>query len=474
MENALQRHRQYIAGDFTLVDAVEEYLERIEANESLNAFIQVYGNDARQQAAAIDAKRAGGSKLGSLAGLFIALKDNMCMKGQRTTCGSRMLDQFVSPYDATVVAKIIAEDGIIIGKTNLDEFAMGSSTENSYYGHSRNPIDPERVAGGSSGGSAVAVAAGMADLSLGSDTGGSIRQPAAFCGIVGMKPTYGRVSRYGLVAFASSLDQIGPFAKNVSDAALMLNVISGLDPNDSTSMDEVVPDYTAAVSGDVKGLTVGLPTQFFQEGLDSEIADNIQAVIKQLEDAGITSKPVDLSLNDYAIAAYYIIATAEASSNLARYDGVRYGHRAEAVGDLNEMYTRSRSEGFGTEVKRRVMLGAHVLSSGYYDAYYKKGQQVRRLIKNQFDTAFRDVDLLLTPTAPSPAFKIGEKVDDPLQMYLSDIYTVTVNLAGICALSMPSGKTSEGLPIGLQLIAGAFQEEKLFRMAGYIENLLAE
>ncbi len=474
MENALQRHRQYIAGDFTLVDAVEEYLKRIEANKSLNAFIQVYGDEARQQAAAIDAKRAGGAKLGSLAGLFIALKDNMCMKGQRTTCGSRILDQFVSPYDATVVRKIIAEDGIIIGKTNLDEFAMGSSTENSYYGHSRNPIDPERVAGGSSGGSAVAVAAGMADLSLGSDTGGSIRQPAAFCGIVGMKPTYGRVSRYGLVAFASSLDQIGPFAKNVSDAALMLNVISGLDPNDSTSMDEMVPDYTAAVGGDVTGLTIGLPTQFFQEGLDSEIADNIKAVTKQLEDAGMTIKPVDLSLNDYAIAAYYIIATAEASSNLARYDGVRYGHRAEEVGDLNEMYTRSRSEGFGAEVKRRVMLGAHVLSSGYYDAYYKKGQQVRRLIKNQFDDAFKDVDLLLTPTTPSPAFKIGEKVDDPLQMYLSDIYTVTVNLAGICALSMPSGKTTEGLPIGLQLIAGAFQEEKLFRMAGYIENLLAE
>ncbi len=474
MENALQRHRQYIAGDFTLVDAVEDYLKRIEANKSLNAFIQVYGDEARQQAAAIDTKRAGGGKLGSLAGLFIALKDNMCMKGQRTTCGSRMLDQFVSPYDATVVRKIVAEDGIIIGKTNLDEFAMGSSTENSYYGHSRNPIDPERVAGGSSGGSAIAVAAGMADLSLGSDTGGSIRQPAAFCGIVGMKPTYGRVSRYGLVAFASSLDQIGPFAKNVSDAALMLNVISGLDPNDSTSMDEAVPDYTAAVGGDVKGLRIGLPTQFFQKGLDSEIADNIQAVSKQLEDAGITIKPVDLSLNDYAIAAYYIIATAEASSNLARYDGVRYGHRAEAVGDLNEMYTRSRSEGFGAEVKRRVMLGAHVLSSGYYDAYYKKGQQVRRLIKNQFDAAFKDVDLLLTPTTPSPAFKIGEKVDDPLQMYLSDIYTVTVNLAGICALSMPSGKTSAGLPIGLQLIAGAFQEEKLFRMAGYVENLLAE
>lgn len=472
METAIGIHRQYAEGKFSLKDKVEEHLRLIEANKDLNAFIQVYRREARQQAAIIDAKRAGGEPLGKLAGTAIAVKDNICMKGQRVTCASRILDNFVSPYDATVIEKILAEDGLIIGKTNLDEFAMGSSTENSYYGAAKNPFDPQRVAGGSSGGSAIAVATGMADLSLGSDTGGSIRLPAAFCGVVALKPSYGRVSRYGLVAYASSLDQIGPLARSVADAARMLQVISGNDPRDATSVTYPVPDYPALHHEDISSLKIGIPRQYFQEGLDPEIKNSIEEAVELLKQKGLSVKEVDLPLTDYAIAAYYIIATAEASSNLARYDGVRYGHRAEGAEDLQEMYVKTRSEGFGTEVKRRIMLGTYVLSAGYYDAYYKKAQQVRRLIKEQYDAVLKDVDVLITPTAPTPPFKLGEKIDDPLQMYLMDIYTVTVNLAGICALTLPCGKTASGMPIGLQLIGGAFREEVLLRMGHYLENLL--
>jgi aspartyl-tRNA(Asn)/glutamyl-tRNA(Gln) amidotransferase subunit A len=472
METALDRCRNYLRSDFSLTDAVETCLARIAQHQHLNAFLQVYQPEARQKAREIDEKRSSGKKLGKLAGSIIAIKDNICMKGRPVTCASRILENFISPYDATVIRKIQAEDGLIIGKTNLDEFAMGSSTENSCFGAVKNPFDEERVAGGSSGGSAAAVASGLADLAVGSDTGGSIRQPAAFCGVVGLKPTYGLVSRYGLVAFASSLDQIGPFGKTVADAAMMLNVIAGGDPNDSTSVHQPVPDYLSAVSGDISGMKIGIPRQYFQEGLDPEIKKSISNAINLLKEQGVSITEVDLPLSDYAIATYYIIATAEASSNLARYDGVRYGHRAKKTRDLQEMYRQTRSEGFGAEVKRRIMLGTYVLSSGYYDAYYKKAMQVRRLLKEEYDNALNQVDALLTPTTPTPAFKLGENVDDPLQMYLQDIYTVVVNLAGVCALNLPCGKTKSGLPIGLQLIAGQFREEKLLRLGNYIEKLL--
>ncbi len=472
MSTARQRHEAYVQGEFSLSEAVDTYLQQIEKQKHLNAFIDLYADEARQKAQELDARRQKGEPLGALAGVIVAVKDNIVIENHRTTCASHILENFVSPYSATVVEKLQAEDALIIGKTNLDEFAMGSSTENSYFGVTRNPVDPERVPGGSSGGSAVAVAANMADLALGSDTGGSIRQPAAFCGVVGLKPTYGRVSRYGLVAFASSLDQIGPFGKTVEDVAYALQYIAGDDPRDSTTVPEPVPDYLSALKKSPETLTVGIPQEYFQEGLDEAIRQRIEAVIDALKGQGITVKPVHLPLTDYAIATYYIIATAEASSNLARYDGVRYGFRAEGVKNLEEMYLRTRSEGFGTEVKRRIMLGTYVLSAGYYDAYYKKAQQVRRLIKNDFEKALSEVDLLLTPTSPVPAFKLGEKLADPLQMYLTDIYTVSVNLAGVCGMNLPVGNTPEGLPIGLQLIAGMFQEEKLFTMGHFIEQTI--
>ena len=468
MDSALSRHRRYAAGDFYLVDVLENRLKTIEARASLNAFIQVYAAEAQERAAAIDAKRAGGKSLGPLAGLIVALKDNICLGGQRTTCGSRILENFVSPYDATVVRKILAADGLIIGKTNLDEFAMGSSSENSHFGAVRHPLDESRVAGGSSGGSAVAVAAGIADLALGSDTGGSIRQPAAFCGIAGLKPTYGRVSRYGLVAYASSLDQIGPFAATVADAAWMLGVIAGRDPNDSTSLDEAVPDYQQAFPGDVQGLKIALPRQCLQEGLDEEVKANLHAAIAYLREGGARVEEIDLPLNDYAIAAYYIIATAEASSNLARYDGVRYGYRAPEAGDLEAMYTRSRSAGFGREAKRRIMLGTHVLSSGYYDAYYSKAQKVRRLIKDKTDAIFAEYDFILMPAAPGPAWNLGEKMDDPVAMYLADIFTVQANMVGIPAIALPVGAHPNGLPVGLQFMAPKFEEGRLLGFARYL------
>ncbi len=471
MQTAREKHRRYLAGDFDLQDSVEEYLGKIESLTSLNAFIQVYGEEARQYAKALDTKRSAGKSLGSLAGTVIAVKDNICMAGKRVTCASRMLDNFVSPYDATVIRKILAEDGLIIGKTNLDEFAMGSSTESSFYGASANPHDPNHVAGGSSGGSAIAVATGMADLALGSDTGGSIRQPAAFCGVVGLKPTYGRVSRYGLVAYASSLDQIGPFARTVGDAAMLLSVISGVDPLDSTSSPAPVKNYTEEMNGEVASLKVGVPRQFFQQGLDEEIAGQLSILTETLTEQGINVQEIDLPLTEYAIAAYYIIATAEASSNLARYDGVRYGYRSPRGEDLESMYINTRSEGFGNEVKRRMMLGTYVLSAGYYDAYYRKAQKVRRLIKDEYTRAFKEVDILLTPTTPTPPFKLGEKLDDPLQMYLSDIYTVTANLAGICAISIPCGITGSGFPVGVQLLANTFREDLLIRLGALVENV---
>ncbi len=471
MDTAISRHRGYLRGDFHLSAEIEKYLQTIQRHQSLNAFTQVYAASAREQAGALDAKRASGGTLGPLAGVVVAVKDNICMRGERVTCASKMLDQFVSPYDATVIEKIRAADGVIIGKTNLDEFAMGSSTENSFYGAARHPRNPALVAGGSSGGSAIAVATGMADVALGSDTGGSIRQPAAFCGVVGLKPTYGRVSRYGLVAYASSLDQIGAFGRCVSDAALLLQVLAGPDPRDSTCANLPVPDYLTALDKPPRPGKIGLPRQFFQEGLDPEIRESVLHAVASLKDQGFTVTEIDLPLTEYAIATYYIIATAEASSNLARYDGVRYGYRAKDVTDLDEMYTRTRSEGFGNEVKRRIMLGTYVLSAGYYEAYYKKAMQVRRLIKTEYERAFAGVDVLITPTTPTPAFQQGEKLEDPLQMYLSDIFTVTANLAGICAMSVPVGKTAAGMPVGLQVMANAFCEEMLLQVGNCLENI---
>ncbi len=458
------------AGEITARQVTEAVFERIQEHDSnINAYITLNEPGALQKADEIDRKIAAGKPLGSLAGIPVALKDLLCTRGLRTTCASRILDTFIPPYDATAVARLRQSDAILIGKLNMDEFAMGSSNENSAYGPARNPHDPERVTGGSSGGSAAAVAAGETVLALGSDTGGSIRLPASFCGVVGLKPTYGRVSRYGLVAYASSLDQIGPLARNVRDAALLLHVIAGHDPNDSTSADLPVPDYAASLETGVEGLTVGIPGEYFAEGLDPEVREAVMQGVGLLENAGARIREVSLPVAGhpaYTIASYYIIATGEASSNLARYDGVKYGLRVEAD-DLIDMYCKTRSRGFGAEVKRRIMLGTYVLSAGYYDAYYLKAQRVRTLIKADFDRAFETCDLLAAPVSPTPAFKIGEKIGDPLQMYLSDIYTVSVNLAGIPGISLPCGASSDGLPIGLQLLGRAFEEQTLLR-AGYV------
>ncbi len=419
----------------------------------------------------IDRKRAEG-RSGRLVGMIVGIKDALCMKQERVTCASRMLEHFVSLYDATAVARLEQEDAIIIGKTNLDEFAMGSSTENSAFGPVRNPVDESRVPGGSSGGSCVAVAAGMAHTALGTDTGGSIRQPAAFCGVVGLKPTYGRVSRYGLVALSSSFEQIGPFANSVADAARVLQVIAGHDPRDSTSATVPVPEYEASLTRDVRGLRIGLPREAFTEGLNEEVHTAIEKTVDALRREGAIIQNVTLPHSRYTISTYYILMTAEASSNLARYDGARYGYRASAPRDLTEMYVRSRSEGFGAEVKRRIMLGTYVLSAGYYDAYYRKAQKVRRLIQNDFFAAFRDVDCVLMPTTPTTAFKLGEKIDDPLAMYLSDVYTVSANLAGVPAISIPCGADRQGLPIGVQFIGKQFDEPTVLRVADAVENLL--
>lgn len=404
-----------------------------------------------------------------LIGIPIAIKDNICTEGLRTTCASRILQNFIPPYESTVTRRLIDNGYILIGKTNLDEFAMGSSTENSAFFVTKNPWDMERIPGGSSGGSAAAVAADECIAALGSDTGGSIRQPAALCGVVGLKPTYGRVSRYGLIAFASSLDQIGPITKNVRDAALLLNIISGHDPMDSTSVPVEVPDFTASIGKDIKGIKVGIPEEYFIEGMDREVQESVRTAIKLIESLGAIPVEISLPHTEYAVATYYVLATSEASSNLARYDGVKYGFRATGK-DLLDMYMNTRAEGFGPEVKRRILLGTYALSSGYYEAYYRKAQQVRTLIKRDFDEAFKKVDAIFTPTTPTPAFRIGEKISDPLQMYLNDIFTISANLAGVPAISIPCGFTSEGLPVGLQIIGRAFDEEMILRIAHAYEQ----
>jgi aspartyl-tRNA(Asn)/glutamyl-tRNA(Gln) amidotransferase subunit A len=457
-------------GDFNAAQVTTAFLQAIrDRDHRVQAFLSVDESDALAQAVAVDQKRKSGKPMGRLAGVPIAIKDVLCTKGQPTTCGSKMLQNFVPPYDAHVITQLREADAVLIGKTNMDEFAMGSSTENSAFQVTKNPWDLTRIPGGSSGGSAAAVAACEAPLSIGSDTGGSIRQPASLCGIVGMKPTYGRVSRFGLVAFASSLDQIGPFSHDVRDAALLMEVIAGHDARDSTSVDRPVPPYTQTLDKPVKPLTIGVAREYFGEGLDPEVEKSVRAALDVYRSLGATIKDVSLPSSPYAVAVYYIVATAEASSNLARYDGVHYGHRTKDFDSMIHMYSRSRGEGFGKEVKRRIMLGTYALSSGYYDAYYVKALKVRRLIKDDFDKAFAECDVVMGPTAPTAAFKAGEKTDNPLAMYLSDIYTISCNLAGIAGISIPCGFTKSGLPIGLQILAAPFEEDKLLRIARMYE-----
>ncbi|HVK04682.1 MAG TPA: Asp-tRNA(Asn)/Glu-tRNA(Gln) amidotransferase subunit GatA [Armatimonadaceae bacterium] len=458
-------------GEASAREVADAFLARVEAvDPKVRAFVTVTAEKARAQADAVDAKRRAGEPLGPLAGVPVALKDNLCTAGVETTCSSQILRGFVPPYSATVVEKLDAAGAVFPGKVNLDEFAMGSSTENSGLFVTANPWDLKRVPGGSSGGSAAAVAAGAAPLALGSDTGGSIRQPASFCGIVGLKPTYGRVSRYGLVAFASSLDQIGPMARTVEDAALLLNAISGHDGRDSTSVPRDVPDYRAALTGDVKGLRLGVPKEYFAEGVSAEVRERVLAAIEVLRGLGAVVDECSLPTTDYALAAYYIVAPAEASSNLARYDGVRYGRRTDKVGSHVELFERTREEGFGAEVKQRIMVGTYALSAGYYDAYYAKAQKVRTLIKREFEQVFSRFDAVVTPTAPTTAFAIGEKSDDPLAMKLSDICTIPANMAGIPALSQCCGFDAAGLPVGVQLMGPAFGEETLLRIAHAYEQ----
>jgi aspartyl-tRNA(Asn)/glutamyl-tRNA(Gln) amidotransferase subunit A len=459
-------------GEATSSAIVESACNRIDAVEDkINSYITILRDSALEQAQQADEEIKKGN-IKPLTGIPIALKDIMCTKGVRTTCGSKILHNYIPPYDSTVVKKLREAGAIFIGKTNMDEFAMGSSTETSWFGVTRNPWDLERIPGGSSGGSASAVAADECIASFGSDTGGSIRQPAAMCGVVGLKPTYGRVSRFGLIAFASSLDQIGPLTKDVEDCAILMNVIAGYDPMDSTSVPMEVPDYREYVAKGIDGWTIGIPKEYFIEGIDPEVSDAIKSAMGVMEKLGARCIEVSLPHSEYCVAVYYVIAPAEASSNLARYDGVRYGLRSDVKeGDgLLEMYKKTRSEGFGAEVKRRIMIGTYSLSSGYYDAYYKKASQVRTLIKRDFEESFRKCDVILTPAVPSPAFKIGEKMDDPLQMYLSDIFTISANLAGIPGISVPCGYTKGGLPIGLQLLAGHFEEGKLIQAASAYEK----
>ncbi len=464
--------QRFDAGDVSAREAVSDTLDVIDANSQLNAYVHVEERESLlEQADRVDQRRRDGDDLPSLAGIPIALKDNICKKDWPTTAGSRMLEDFVAPYDATVARKLEEQGALIVGKTNLDEFAMGSSNETSHFGAVLNPHDQMRTPGGSSGGSAAAVAANLCTVALGSDTGGSIRQPASHCGVVGLKPTYGRVSRYGLIAFASSLDQIGPLTRSVSDAAVMLGALAGHDPKDATSTDLDVPNYMTSLNDGVEGLGVGLPKEYFEAaaGIDDAVATNVREAVDELERRGANVVDISLPHTEYAVSTYYLIATAEASSNLARYDGARYGHRAEAD-TLDEMYERSRAEGFGDEVKRRIMLGTYVLSAGYYDKYYRRAQKVRTLIRRDFDQAFDDVDVILTPTAPTPAFELGAKTDDPLQMYLEDIFTISCNLAGIPGMSVPCGTDGDGLPIGLQILAPAYREDLLFRVGAEWER----
>ena len=494
-------------GSVTLPELLEGYTQTIKnKNPEINAFTHLQLEEAKQKADAIQSKVNKGSA-GKLAGTFVGIKDLICQKGIKATCSSNILENFESVYDATVIEKLESEDAICLGRLNMDEFAMGSSNENSIFGPAKNPHDTTKVCGGSSGGSAAAVAAGMGNSSLGSDTGGSIRQPASYCGTVGVKPTYGRVSRYGLIAFASSFDCIGPLTNTVYDSALLLGTLAGEDAHDATSSNRPVEDYTRAVENPQSGIRIGVPQEYFGEGLDDEIKTRIQDTLDTLEKEGAELVPIKLPHTEYGIAAYYILATAEASSNLARFDGIRYGHRADqkkvreqlqleekdlktqissANGEslaaleeqllaldspLNRLYKQSRTEGFGLEVKRRIMLGTYVLSAGYYDAYYGKAQRVRRLIKQDFDEAFKSVDVIISPTAPTTAFDLGSKTDDPLQMYLNDIYTISANLAGICGASIPVGFHSNGLPVGLQFMANSFEENKLFNASRLVERI---
>src|SRR5450755_3720352 len=459
-----------LARDFSAVELTRETMRFAEGqNSATNAYLRFSPERAFTAAGRVDQKIARGEDPGRLAGVPVAVKDVIVTKGLRTTCGSKLLADYIPPYDATAIMRLEEAGGVIIGKTNCDEFAMGSSTENSAFGPVRNPLAPDRVPGGSSGGSAAAVAQGTATLALGSDTGGSIRQPASFCGVVGVTPTYGRVSRYGLTAFASSLDHIGPLARTVRDAAILLETIAGRDPLDATSAEAPVPDYAQALDGKVKGLKLGLPREYLKD-LTSERGNLIAAGVATLRRLGCEVREISLPATDYAIACYYIIATAEASSNLARYDGVRYTSRSENSGTLSQMYRNTRGEGFGAECKRRIMLGTYVLSAGYYDAYYLKAQKVRSLIARDFTNAFGEVGAIVAPVSPFPAFKLGEKIDDPLAMYLSDIYTVTGDLEGIPCMSVPCGNTAEGLPVGMQILARHFDEPTMFRLADAFER----
>ena len=458
------------SGSISAVQLAEEYYARIAAhNPLLNVYLSLTREQALEEAARVDAAAIRGEALGPLAGIPMGVKDVLTMQGAPATAGSAILKDYLPPYNATVVTRLKAAGAVVLGKINCDEFAMGSSNENSAYGPVRNPVDTSRVPGGSSGGSAAAVAANLAVATLGSDTGGSIRQPASFCGVVGVLPTYGRVSRYGLIAFASSLDRVGPFTANVRDAATVLHAIAGQDINDATSSPRPVEDYAAESGKDVKGLRIGVPEEYFGEGLDPEVRAAIEGGIDALRTAGCSIHKISLKHTKYAIPAYYLVATAEASANLARFDGVRYGYRSAKATNLASMYKLSREEGFGPEVKRRILLGTYALSAGYYDAYYKKAQQLRRILAEEFLSAFNEVDAIVTPTAPTAAFKLGEKTDDPLAMYLADIYTVTASLAGICGVTVPCGATSTGLPVGMQVLATHFGESTAFRVANAVE-----
>lgn len=448
-------------------DIIESIYNRAESiDKKIKAYVLLDKQKAVKQTNGLSSKKTGGK----LKGIPVAIKDNICVNGELTTCASKILHGFEPPYNATVIEKLISEGAVIFGKTNMDEFAFGSSCENSYYHPTLNPWDLERIPGGSSGGSAAAIASDEAIMALGSDTGGSIRQPAALCGVVGMKPTYGRVSRYGLIAFASSLDQIGPITKDVHDAALLLSVIAGYDEQDSTSADVSVPDYLNFLVGDVRGLKIGIPKEYFVRGMDKNVETSIKNAIELFKNLGAEVKEISLPHTEYAVSVYYIIATAEASSNLARFDGVQYGYRCSGAEDVLDMHERTRGEGFGSEAKRRIILGTYVLSSGYYEAYYRRAQKVRTLIKRDFDESFKVCDCILTPTSPTPAFKLGEKSADPLSMYLSDIFTISVNLAGVPAISIPCGFTKNGLPIGMQLIGKPFDEGALLRAAYTYES----
>jgi len=459
-------------GEITSKELVNQQITQAEQSQKkYNLYTAIFKESALEKASKIDGQIKSGAEAGPLAGVPLAIKDNMLLRKTPTTCASKILEGYISPYTATAVKKLIDAGAVIMAKTNMDEFAMGSSGETSYYGPTLNPRDPERIPGGSSSGSAASVAAGDVPAALGSDTGGSIRQPSAMCGVVGVKPTYGLVSRYGLVAFASSLDQIGPLAESVEDAALILSVIAGYDPLDSTSLDVEIPDYLQEINNGIQGMTIGIPEEYMAEGLSEEIRKRVEDTAKEFEKSGAAVKSVSLPRTKYAVSTYYIVAPAEASANLARYDGVKYGYRTPDPADLLEEYTKTRDEGFGAEVKRRIMLGTYALSSGYYEAYYLKAQKVRTLMKNDFDNAFKEVDLILSPTAPDTAFKLGEKTEDPLQMYLSDIYTISCNLAGIPGVSVPAGKDSKGLPIGLQLMGPHLSENKIFKAARQIEKI---